>query len=118
MAYGGDTVLAAAAPWEWWLFTNSPAQHGLVVVVVASILASVSSGRSHDVRGEWLSIMGYLLSGLRPHCHDLSWPGQGHWMRLVCEELPPGRDSHIVVGVIVRLSIKLDGIWAVLSQAW
>jgi hypothetical protein len=70
MAYDDGTVLAVAAPRECWLFTNSPAQHGLVVVIVASDLASVSSGRSRNVivRGEWLSIVCYLLPRSRPHC--------------------------------------------------
>jgi hypothetical protein len=66
-----------AVPREWRLFTNSPIWHGLVVVIVAFILASISSGRSRDViiRGEWLSIAGCLLSGSQPHCPDLLWPG-------------------------------------------
>jgi hypothetical protein len=40
----GGTVPAMLASWEWWLFTNSPAQHGLGVNVVAFVLVSVSSG--------------------------------------------------------------------------
>jgi hypothetical protein len=47
--YGGGTVPAVAAPWEWWLFTNFPARYGLIVDVVAFVLASVSLGKSHDV---------------------------------------------------------------------
>ena len=48
MAYGGDTVLAVVPLWEWWLFTNSPTWHGLVVVIVASVLTPISLGRSCD----------------------------------------------------------------------
>jgi hypothetical protein len=47
--YGGGTVPAVAVPWEWWLFTNFPARYGLIVDVVAFVLASVSSGESCDV---------------------------------------------------------------------
>ena len=81
------------------MFTNSPPHHGLVVVIMDSVLASISSGRSHDViiREEWLSIAGYLLLGSRPCCLDLSWSGRGHWMWPVCEELTPSRDSHTVL---------------------
>jgi len=32
-------------------------------------------------------------------------------------ELDPGRDSHAIVVVIIRPSIRLDRIWAVLSHA-
>ena len=32
MAYGVDTIPTMAVPWEWWLFTNSPARHGFIVV--------------------------------------------------------------------------------------
>jgi hypothetical protein len=32
-------------------------------------------------------------------------------------ELAPGCDSHVIVVGIVHLSIRLDGIWAVLSHA-
>jgi hypothetical protein len=62
-------TVAVAVPREWWLFTNSPIWHGLVVVVVAFVLAFISSRRSHDVivQGEWLSIADCLLSGSQPH---------------------------------------------------
>jgi hypothetical protein len=53
------------------------------MVVEAFPLASVSLRRSHDVtvRGEWLSMLGCLLSWSWPRCPNLSWLGQGHWMR-------------------------------------
>jgi hypothetical protein len=44
MEYGGGIVLVMAALWEWWLLTKSLVQHGLVVDVVASVMASVSLG--------------------------------------------------------------------------
>ena len=70
MAYGGGTLSAVTASWEWWLFTNFPARYGLVVGVVASVLVSVSLGGSRDVtvQREWLSIVGCLLSWSRPRC--------------------------------------------------
>ena len=39
---------AMAALWEWWLFTNSPAWHGLIVVVVDYVVMPVSLVTSHD----------------------------------------------------------------------
>ena len=76
MAYGGGTVPAVEALWEWWLFTNFIVWHGLVIVVVAFVLASVSSKRNHDVivQGESLSIMGYLLPCSWPRRPDFLWP--------------------------------------------
>jgi hypothetical protein len=44
MEYGSGIVPVVAALWEWWLLTNSPARHGLMVDVVASVMASVSLG--------------------------------------------------------------------------
>jgi hypothetical protein len=38
MVYGGGTIPAMAAQWEWWLLTNSPTQYDLLAVVVASVL--------------------------------------------------------------------------------
>jgi hypothetical protein len=39
MAYGGGTVLAMAAQWEWWLLTKSLAQYGLLAIIMAFVLA-------------------------------------------------------------------------------
>jgi hypothetical protein len=69
VAYDGGIVLAMVGQQEWWLLPNSPARHGLLVVVVASVLAFRSLGRSRDVtiQGEWLSHHeGCQLSGSRP----------------------------------------------------
>jgi hypothetical protein len=38
------SVPVKAASWEWWLLTYSPAQHGFIMDVMASVLMSISSG--------------------------------------------------------------------------
>jgi len=83
LSYGGGTIPAMAVQWEWWLLTNSPAPCGSLAVIMASVLAFVSSGRSHDVivRGEWLSIVGCLLPRSRSCCPNLARSGRGHRIR-------------------------------------
>jgi hypothetical protein len=116
VAYGGGIVLALAGQQEWWLLPNARARHGLLVVVVASVLAFRSSGRSRDVtvQGEWLSHHeGCLLSGSRPLLSGPLVATSGALDPARMGEPAPVRDSHAVVVGIICLSI---GIWAVLSH--
>jgi hypothetical protein len=73
-------VPAMAAPMEWWLFTCSPTRFGLAGCRRGLRLGIrfFRGSRGTVVQGEWLSIMGYLLSGSRSHCPDLAWSGRGH----------------------------------------
>ena len=58
-------MLAMVTPWEWWLFTCSPTWFGLASCCRGLRLGVRFFRGSHGtiVRGEWLSIMGCLLSG-------------------------------------------------------
>jgi len=114
----GGTVPAMAAPREWWLFTNSPVRHEFIVGVVVSVLASASPGRSRDVivRGEWLSHRGLPAPRVRIPLPRPPGVGSRALDPIRGGELTPFRGPHVMVGVIVRVSISLNEVWAVLSH--
>jgi hypothetical protein len=92
MAYGCSTVLATVVQWEWWLFTNSPSQHGLVCWRrgLRPVIPLLRGEVVMSLYGEsGCPITGWLLSGPRPCFPGPSWPGRGHKTRSEWERWLP-----------------------------
>jgi hypothetical protein len=87
------------------------------VGIVVFVLVPVIQGRHCGVIvwGERLSLAGYLLPWSQLRCPTSRGRVGGHWIRLVWQHLSPDRESHTIVGMAIRLSVKLGRVRAMLS---